>query len=236
MHHVDEMSVPHTLTTVESQSAVWIAGGNLARHEAVGEAYNPEQMRRIVASVHGRTDVVLPAWLVPEPQNPHDPQAVWIWMLGGKVGYLPRELAAQWSPILARFRARYDLAVACQAQIDPPSAANQGGFGVAVWLPALPAAHPSVPRPPPPVAARPAVAVSPRPAPAAPPSEQLSKTLAALAAAKKELESVEEALEVQSFGFYRPRYGFESSAEYVARLKAIKDEQQALIKTDKAAP
>jgi len=263
MHHVDDMSIPHSLTTVESQSAVWIAGGNLVRYEAVGEAHHPEQMQRIVASVHGRSDVVLPAWLIPEPYNTYDSHAVLIWMLGGKVGYLPRELAAQWSPILERLRVRYEVAPACQANVAPPSATNQGAFGVVVWLPALPATPSQARRPPPPlpVAARPTVAQSPNPVlpalpssriegrvvavaavttleapPAEPPSEQLSKTLAALAAAKRELESVEEALEIQSFGFYRPRYGFESSAEYVARLKVIKDEQQTLIKADKAAP
>lgn len=68
------------------------------------------------------------------------------------------------------------------------------------------------------------------------PPEELAKILAAIATANKELESIEESLDIQSFGFYQPRYGFESSAQYVARLKAIKDEQQLLIKEDKAAP
>jgi len=53
---------------------------------------------------------------------------------------------------------------------------------------------------------------------------------------RKELSSVEEALDIQSFGFYMPKYGFESSAQYTARLKGNRDEQQALIKEDKAAP
>jgi hypothetical protein len=253
MNHVDEMSVPHSLTTVEAQSAVWIAGGHLIRYEAVGEAYNPQQMQRVVAGVQARTDAALPAWLIPETQNPHDPAAVVVWILGGKVGYLPRELAARWRPVLERLRARYGVAVACQGALNPPSAANQGGFGVAVWLPALadPTAVVSQRAPfvaeaaPPPVSRRAAPVVdlapvaSPAPASAradAPISDELAKTMAALAAAKKELDSVEEAIDIQSFGFYQPRYGFESSAQYVARLKAIKDEQQAMIKEDKAAP
>lgn len=53
---------------------------------------------------------------------------------------------------------------------------------------------------------------------------------------RKELRSVEESLEIQSFGFYTPKYGFESSAQYTARLKGIRDEQQRLIKDDSAAP
>ena len=46
--------------------------------------------------------------------------------------------------------------------------------------------------------------------------------------------SVEEALDIQAFGFYQPRYGFESSAQYVVRLKVVRDEQQALLKADTA--
>lgn len=47
-------------------------------------------------------------------------------------------------------------------------------------------------------------------------------------ARRGELRSVEEAIEIQSFGFYKPRYGFESSAQYTARLKGIREEQQRL--------
>ncbi len=49
-----------------------------------------------------------------------------------------------------------------------------------------------------------------------------------------ELESVEDAIEIQSFGFYEPRYGFETSKEYVDRVDAIRDEQKAMIR-DKSA-
>lgn len=267
MHHVDETRIPHNVTTVEGQPAVWLAGANLIRHEAVGEAYNPQQMHRVAATVQGSTTTIVPAWLVPEPQNAADPDAVMIWMLGGKVGYLPRPLAQVWLPVLHRLKQRYGAAVACQANLDPPSAANQGAFGIAVWLPPIqvataPAIQPSASLPPAtpvaPLSRRaPAVAiattampsvlsgpesaragVSNAPTPATPPTppEELAKILAAIATAKKELESVEESLDIQSFGFYQPRYGFESSAQYVARLKAIKDEQQLLIKEDKAAP
>jgi hypothetical protein len=49
-----------------------------------------------------------------------------------------------------------------------------------------------------------------------------------------QLESVEEALEIQSFGFYRPRYGFESSDEYTARLKEVRENQKDAIKSGEA--
>ena len=57
---------------------------------------------------------------------------------------------------------------------------------------------------------------------------------ARLAALTKELESVEEALEVQSFGFYRPKYGFASATEYTARLEAVRDRQKQTIKSGEA--
>jgi hypothetical protein len=57
---------------------------------------------------------------------------------------------------------------------------------------------------------------------------------ARLAALTQELESVEEALEVQSFGFYRPKYGFGSAAEYTARLDAVRDRQKHAIKNGEA--
>ena len=52
---------------------------------------------------------------------------------------------------------------------------------------------------------------------------------------QQQLESVEEALEIQSFGFYRPRYGFESSEEYVARLKELREKQKDTIKNGRAS-
>lgn len=334
--HIDELSIPHTLTTIDGQQAVFLSGPTSFRQEVVGEAYNPEQMSRILASVQGRTDAVLPAWLMPEPGNAHDPNSVIVWILGGKVGYLPREIAAWWQPILARLFARYRSHVACQAWVEPPSATNGGEFGVVLWLPQRAAASPpsqpiqsalhewhfkgmcakcgqwvylpesensfvhcgqrlvnveprSYPQAPrsAAVSRQPAAAVITRaPSPTqdgiealrthaarleedargraaeldrvraelarateelklalakrGPTPEDLEQLRAEIARAKKdlktaqmELSSVEEALEIQSFGFYQPRYGFESSAQYVVRLKAIRDEQQALIKNGK---
>lgn len=268
MQHLDETAVAHTVTSVEGQRAVWIAGPTCVRHEVVGEVQYPEQMQLVATWVRGRTDTVVPGWLTPEPQSGFDPYAVAIWVLGGKVGYLPRELAARWQPLLVRLNARYAASVACQATLDPPSVANQGGHGIVLWLPLLPAPqpfpshpvsspatawvggaaagtpHPALPQHVPsqraPVPPPAAVSESPA-APAAPvvtpPSpEQLTKLRADIEAAKRELSSVEEALEIQSFGFYKPRYGFESSAQYVARLASIRDAQKKMISEDTAAP
>jgi hypothetical protein len=267
MHVFDEFSIPHSVATVDAQRAVWIAGQGCQRHEVLGEEYNPEQMQRLVASVQGRTDAGISAWLLPEPQNPHDTSAIMVWVLGGKVGYLPRDLALQWQPILASFHRRYGAHVACQAQIDPPSQSSRGAFGVIVWLPILPAPQPaSQPRAPVPVHV---VAAPAAPAPnrdeldrlradatrmavelraaqdqlkaAQREPEELDRIRADilraktdLAAAEHELGSVEEALEIQSFGFYQPRYALASSSEYVVRLKVVRDEQKELLKADTA--
>lgn len=46
--------VAHTVTSVDSQRAVWIAGAGCIRHELVGEELYHQHMQRIAASVHGR--------------------------------------------------------------------------------------------------------------------------------------------------------------------------------------
>ena len=260
MQHFDESAVPHNLTVVEGQRAVWISGPSCIRYEAIGESYNPEQMQRVVAWLQGRTDTAVHGWLVAEPTV----RAVAIWVLGGKVGYLPHELAPPWLNVLARLGARYGVPVGCSATLDPPSAANQGGYGIIVWLPDLfaapvsqpvpsvryPGPSPSVREPeappapaakaPPPPPSRPAA-----PAPAAVPEiakepaispEGLAKLRAEIDAAKRELASVEEALDIQSFGFYTPKYGLESSVQYASRLATVRADQKKLMTDDKAAP
>lgn len=47
-------------------------------------------------------------------------------------------------------------------------------------------------------------------------------------------QAVEETLEMQSFGFYRPKYGFEDSNRYDQELNRIRGEQQRLLKSDGA--
>ena len=60
--------------------------------------------------------------------------------------------------------------------------------------------------------------------------DEVREVEARLAALRRELESVEEALEIQSFGFYRPKYGFENSEIYSTKLKELRDRQKQLIK------
>jgi hypothetical protein len=247
MDHVDQISVPHTIAVVETQRAVWLAGPTCLRHEIV--------IDRSFVGIQGRPEPVLSAWLIPEPTNPHDPSAVIVWLFGAKVGYLPRDLAIRWQPVLGQLHRRYGTQVACQAAMDPPSHANRGVLGIAVWLPTLlvlqPGAAPPRPHvapaavvvPPPQVAPAPVPVLAPSPptpAVVTPPEElarireEIVRARIELDAARRELRSVEEALDIQAFGFYQARYGFESSAQYVVRLKVVRDEQQALLKADTA--
>lgn len=52
---------------------------------------------------------------------------------------------------------------------------------------------------------------------------------------RRELASVEDELEIQSFGLYEPRYGLENAAAYKARIAEVRKEQKTLIKNDRAA-
>jgi len=55
--------------------------------------------------VLGRRDEALiedvPALLVREPSNAHDPNAIQVWVNGVMVGHLPRDVAAAWNPRIA---------------------------------------------------------------------------------------------------------------------------------------
>jgi hypothetical protein len=51
----------------------------------------------------GQMDAVL----IPEPDNPHDPNAVAVYMLGGHVGYVPRRMAGMLQPALAALSAAH---------------------------------------------------------------------------------------------------------------------------------
>lgn len=55
-----------------------------------------------------------------------------------------------------------------------------------------------------------------------------------LAQLKADVEEVEEAGELQEFGFYRPRFDFDTSDEYKGRLDANRNKQKAMLKSKSA--
>ncbi|MEU0723132.1 HIRAN domain-containing protein [Streptomyces sp. NPDC006140] len=87
-----------------------------AEIEVVGEFFRAESIRQAVANMPpGRPFV---AQLVPEPQNPHDPNAVAVHLQGQHVGYLPRQNAAILGPkIVALSRRHGGVPVACSADV-----------------------------------------------------------------------------------------------------------------------
>jgi multidrug efflux pump subunit AcrA (membrane-fusion protein) len=51
---------------------------------------------------------------------------------------------------------------------------------------------------------------------------------------KEELVQLDEEILLQSFGFYKPKYVFENSEIYKIKLKQIREQQEALVKSEKA--
>lgn len=101
---------------VRSVQTLWLPGS--AQIPVAGESYHLEAIREWEASV--RSGQPPEAVLIPEPTNPHDPNAVAVHTAGGVVGYLPRHIATVLQPVLAGFSASHDgLPVACPARIDP---------------------------------------------------------------------------------------------------------------------
>lgn len=89
----------------------------LRGHELVnvaGESHYQDALRAIAGP--GEVRLETEAQLVAEPDNPHDANAVRVEIEGAKVGYLPRALAAAWTPRLAELAARRRVG-ACEATI-----------------------------------------------------------------------------------------------------------------------
>ena len=77
--------------------------------EVVGESYRQANLWRVVGGrhrpeVHVRVDVY--AMLLAEDGNPHDPNAVSVWIDGLMVGYLPRDQARTLRPGLLAVQER----------------------------------------------------------------------------------------------------------------------------------
>jgi hypothetical protein len=111
---------------------IFLRGGELVN--VAGESHYQEALRALT-DTDGATEVRLEveAVLVPEPTNPHDPNAVMVQVGGLLVGYLPRQSAVAYGPMIAAVAAR-SRAAACEAMI-----AARGGptsaLGVFLRLP-----------------------------------------------------------------------------------------------------
>ena len=71
--------------------------------DVVGESYYQDALAEIAGpKTKAGVDLDVKARLVPEPDNPHDANAVAVYIQGRKVGHLPRDMAAEWVATLTR--------------------------------------------------------------------------------------------------------------------------------------
>ena len=122
---------------IEGQQAVWLSAQPCAPMEVAGESFNKPHIEQILVACGGHLGVSLIAWLAPEPQNQHDPNAVMVWIRGAKAGYVPREAAVIWQQVIKGLQDQSRLPVACAAHVRLPTA-SESGFQLVLWLPPLP--------------------------------------------------------------------------------------------------
>jgi len=86
---------------VQSQSGAFVSGDGSYLFEVVGESHYQADLERIVG---GRTEdsasFQCVGTLIPEPDNPYDPQAGCVSVDGCKVAYLSRDWAAKFNAAL----------------------------------------------------------------------------------------------------------------------------------------
>lgn len=71
-------SIPHAILMVEGRQTVWLSAPHYVRQEVAGEVHNADTILAIVRGTGGQLGTPLVAWLVPEPVNPHDRNAVMV--------------------------------------------------------------------------------------------------------------------------------------------------------------
>lgn len=99
-----------------------ITGGHACTFDVVGESHYQPALRKLRNGRHMATDNYFVADIVAEPENPHDPNACAVYIEGLKVGYLPRDAAADFHQQVA------DMAVAGTWRFQT-KAKLSGGWG-----------------------------------------------------------------------------------------------------------
>lgn len=92
--------------------------------EVVGESHHQQHLQAL-AGKHGKdsAEVLTTALLLPEPNNPHDKNAVRIYLSGKAVGYLPKDDAKAFLQRLTRRKLAKIAPTTCNAKI-------MGGFAL----------------------------------------------------------------------------------------------------------
>jgi hypothetical protein len=122
-----------------------------ARVHTVGESYYQDALGTICGgkSAEGHQHTCI-AVLIHEPNNPHDRNAVGVYIDGRKVGHLSRAEAVAYQPVLARLAATNSVGC-CHALIVggwDRGDGDEGHFGVQLDLAPPAFAHPHDPTPP----------------------------------------------------------------------------------------
>lgn len=78
-----------------------ITGGHVCAFDVVGESHYQAALRKLRNSRHMATDNDFIADIVAEPENAHDQTACAVYIEGFKVGYLPRDAAADFHQQIA---------------------------------------------------------------------------------------------------------------------------------------
>jgi hypothetical protein len=105
--------------------------------EVVGESYRQANLWRVVGGRHRpevyvRMDVH--AMLLAEDGNPHDPNAVSVWIDGLRVGYLPRDQARTLRPGLLAVQEREGKPIALEGVIVGGGLRDDGPGRLGVFL------------------------------------------------------------------------------------------------------
>jgi hypothetical protein len=135
------------ISTTQSRSDAFVSGDGTYQFEVVGESRYQADLERIVG---GRSkdsaSYQCVGILTPEPDNPYDPQAVYVSIDGRKVGYLSRDWATKFKAALV---SNGYTQAACKALIVGgwDRGGDRGSFGVkldiALPLNLTPAANPN---------------------------------------------------------------------------------------------
>jgi hypothetical protein len=99
--------------------------------EVHGESFHRDYIEMLL-SKYGRGKFV--TVLVAEPENPYDPNAVAVFVDGGLVGRLPREVAPDWHPAVAAAAAEGFVVAGTGAIFGgTPDKPSLGIWGAAPW-------------------------------------------------------------------------------------------------------
>lgn len=106
----------YELRDVDGVGVVWLNEGLPV--DVAGCAYYQDALERVVGPRRpkgGNLHAV--AWLVPEPENEHDENAVRVDIMGTKVGYVPRDTAGLAQRGIVALNTQHGRPVVCQATV-----------------------------------------------------------------------------------------------------------------------